>query len=164
MTPGTRLAAGITLTLTTLMPLTALAITPTVDPEEPVVETPTDPVVENPDPDPEDEVLKRKAEDRLTKEKENPVKEKPKKVVKVPVGDPSTMIYPVPAKANFCPAGLQPVTISGVISCGSPNKAITYQQMLAHPKPVRAKRKKHVTYHRSAVPDCGVGTKGCVDR
>ena len=156
MTPGTRLAAGIALSLAALMPLKAFAISPDFVGGD-------DPVVETPDPDPTDEELKRKAEDRLTKEKEEPVKEQPKKVVKIPRGQPGK-VYPVPSKSNFCPNGLQPVTISGVISCGSPNQAMTYQQMLSHPKAVRVKRRSTVTYHRSARPSCAVGAKGCSDR
>lgn len=67
-------------------------------------------------------------------------------------------IYPFASGANYCPAGLQPITISGVICCGVPNQHMSYQQALAHPV------KKRVRYHkRSARPSCPVGTKGCTD-
>lgn len=67
-------------------------------------------------------------------------------------------IYAYKGGANYCPEGLQPVTISGVICCGTPNQSISYQQALAHP---RAK-KKHVRARSvSARADCQVGTKGC---
>lgn len=166
MTRATRLAASITLSLAGLMPLTALAITPDfVGGKDPVVETPgdPDPVVETPDPVPNGQEIKRRGEDGLTKEKRDPVKQPPKRVVTVPSGQP-TKVYPVPSRANFCPNGLQPVTISGEISCGAPNQAMTYPQMLAHPQPKRAKRKARTVYHRSAHPTCAVGTKGCSDR
>ena len=67
-------------------------------------------------------------------------------------------IYPYHG-ANFCPAGLQPVTISGVICCGKPNQHISYRQALAHPA-----KKRHVRKHRpvySAKAHCPAGTKGC---
>ena len=71
-------------------------------------------------------------------------------------------IYPYPASANYCPAGLQPITISGVICCGVPNQSMTYQQVKAHPV---AKTRHVVRYHkvRSARPTCAPGTKGCSD-
>ncbi|MEQ6247386.1 hypothetical protein ABMC89_00700 [Sulfitobacter sp. HNIBRBA3233] len=63
--------------------------------------------------------------------------------------------------ANYCPAGLQPVTIDGTICCGTPNQSMTYQQAMAHPAP----RKSHAqTIHRRAhvsQSHCPVGTKGC---
>jgi hypothetical protein len=68
-------------------------------------------------------------------------------------------IYPYPASANYCPAGLQPITISGVICCGSPNQSMTYHQAMAHPAP-----KRHVHRPaRSARPTCLPGTKGCTE-
>lgn len=69
-------------------------------------------------------------------------------------------IYPYPSHANYCPAGLQPVTISGVICCGTPNQHMTYQQVKAHPAP----RKSHkVRYHtpRTVTYSCVPGEKGC---
>ena len=45
-------------------------------------------------------------------------------------GEPK--IYAYPSSANYCPAGLQPITISGVICCGTPNTSTSYQQMMAH--------------------------------
>lgn len=67
-------------------------------------------------------------------------------------------IYPYHASANYCPAGLQPITISGVICCGTPNQHISYQQALAHP----VKRHKAKAHHvRSARAHCKAGHKGC---
>ncbi len=67
-------------------------------------------------------------------------------------------LYPYPAKANYCPAGLQPITISGVICCGVPNQSISYQQALAHPAGRHYKAKRA---YRAARANCPVGTKGC---
>lgn len=51
-------------------------------------------------------------------------------------------LYPYHASANYCPAGLQPVTIAGVICCGVPNQHVSYQAMMQHP--VRQQR-RHVS-------------------
>lgn len=67
-------------------------------------------------------------------------------------------IYPYHG-TNYCPAGLQPVTISGVICCGKPNQHISYSQAMAHPQ-----KKRHVRKHRpvySARAHCAAGAKGC---
>lgn len=71
-------------------------------------------------------------------------------------------IYPYHG-ANYCPAGLQPITISGVICCGTPNQHMSYQQAMAHP--VAKKKHRHVVkrHVRSARPTCQPGTKGCTD-
>lgn len=59
--------------------------------------------------------------------------------------------------ANYCPAGLQPVTISGVICCGTPNQHISYAQAKAHP----IKRHKIAKQTHSATAHCKAGHKGC---
>ena len=48
-------------------------------------------------------------------------------------------LFPYPAKANYCPQGLQPIQMGGVICCGVPNQAVTYSQYQAHP----VQRKRH---------------------
>ncbi|WP_254695445.1 hypothetical protein [Oceanicola sp. D3] len=48
-------------------------------------------------------------------------------------------IYAYPGE-NFCPTGLQPVTISGVICCGTPNQKVSYASMKATPAPVRRQK------------------------
>ncbi len=68
-------------------------------------------------------------------------------------------LYPYHASANYCPAGLQPITISGVICCGVPNQHITYEQVKAHPVKRHNAVKKH--YVRSARAHCPIGSKGC---
>ena len=45
-------------------------------------------------------------------------------------------LFPYPA-ANYCPAGLQPIQLGGVICCGVPNQGVTYSQYQAHPAPRR---------------------------
>jgi hypothetical protein len=67
-------------------------------------------------------------------------------------------IYAYPASANYCPAGLQPITIAGVICCGTPNQSVSYQAMMTHP--VRRVH-THVKLRPSARAHCPVGTKGC---
>ncbi|WP_050931733.1 hypothetical protein [Aestuariivita boseongensis] len=65
-------------------------------------------------------------------------------------------IYPYASKQNFCPQGLQPVTISGVICCGTPNQSQSYQSMMqqsgSHKRSYRA---------ASSRADCPPGVKGC---
>ena len=54
-------------------------------------------------------------------------------------------LYAYPASVNYCPAGLQPVTIAGVICCGVPNQHVSYSAMMQHP--VRqARRQVSPTY------------------
>ncbi|MGH1355546.1 MAG: hypothetical protein ACRBBS_10760 [Thalassovita sp.] len=65
-------------------------------------------------------------------------------------------IYPYASKANYCPGGLQPISINGVICCGTPNQSMTYQQATSAPVTRRYSRPAPV---RSAV--CPEGQKGC---
>ncbi len=53
------------------------------------------------------------------------------------------MIYSYETKHNFCPAGLQPITLNGVVCCGTPNQGQSYQQALRHP----VVKKKKTVYH-----------------
>ncbi len=66
----------------------------------------------------------------------------------------SAKIYAYPSAENYCPTGLRPVTIGGVICCGVPNQSMTYQQVMAHPVP-----KRHAAPRAQA--ECPIGTKGC---
>ena len=61
---------------------------------------------------------------------------------------------------NFCPAGFQPITISGVICCGQPNQQMSYQKVKMTAAP-RAKAKHHRHTHKAKSASCAVGTKGC---
>ncbi|EAQ02801.1 hypothetical protein OB2597_15505 [Pseudooceanicola batsensis HTCC2597] len=54
-------------------------------------------------------------------------------------------LFPYPASANYCPEGLQPVRLGGVICCGVPNQAATYSQYQRHPVS-RAYHRPHVDY------------------
>ncbi len=69
-------------------------------------------------------------------------------------------IYPYPTGADYCPAGLQPITIQGVICCGTPNQTMTYQQVKAHPVQ-RKTRKVHYQKPRVVSYSCIPGEKGC---
>lgn len=71
-----------------------------------------------------------------------------------PAGAMEARIYAYPSAENYCPAGLQPVTIDGAISCGVPNQPVSYQAMKAHPVQTRAARRVYAG-------DCPVGVKGC---
>ena len=75
----------------------------------------------------------------------------------VPAMAMDAKIYPYHGE-NFCPAGYQPITISGVVCCGLPNQSMSYQQVKMTPAP-RAKAKHH--YHKAKTSSCEVGTKGC---
>jgi len=69
-------------------------------------------------------------------------------------------IYPYASHENHCPAGLCPVSINGVICCGTPNTHTTYQAAMSHPV---AKKKHHRAVHGThrVSQSCRVGTKGC---
>lgn len=145
-----------------LMPLSAIANSP---------ETPdqscnacTEPVGEDKSPKDKEPAKKPRehdgGKDEVTKERN----EKPVRTRVVTKPEPEANVFPVHTKANYCPAGLQPVTISGSISCGSPNTHVTYPQMMTHPQTTRVKKKHRVSYQHSALPSCSAGTKGCSDR
>lgn len=66
-------------------------------------------------------------------------------------------VYTYESQANYCPAGLQPVTISGVICCGQPNQAQSYQQALRHP----VSKLRHQGRSARADMSCPENAKGC---
>lgn len=67
-----------------------------------------------------------------------------------PVNQPEGMlVHPYPASANYCPQGLQPITMGGVICCGTPTTSETYYN--------RAGGKKRHSHTMSCPP----GQKGC---
>ncbi|MGH1452072.1 MAG: hypothetical protein ACRBBV_02785 [Paracoccaceae bacterium] len=68
-------------------------------------------------------------------------------------------VYSYAASANHCPAGLQPITLNGVICCGTPNQSMSYQQAKVHPVARKKVVRKRVI-HRARVI-CPVGEKGC---
>ncbi|MCW9043669.1 MAG: hypothetical protein OQK05_10040 [Pseudopelagicola sp.] len=66
-----------------------------------------------------------------------------------PVNQPEGMLmHPFPASANHCPNGLQPITMGGVICCGTPNTGETYYNRASY-------RRAYRGY------DCPAGVKGC---
>ncbi len=75
-------------------------------------------------------------------------------VLAAPAFAEGVKIYAYPSNANYCPAGLQPITISGVICCGTPNQSMTYQQVMRHP----VRKKVHRVKHSEVCPE---GQKGC---
>jgi len=75
-------------------------------------------------------------------------------VVAAPAMADEMKIYAYPTTVNYCPAGLQPVVLNGVICCGQPTTSVSYKQMMSEPV-VRKKRRY------SARVDCTEGTKGC---
>lgn len=64
-------------------------------------------------------------------------------------------IYPFASAESYCPDGLQPVSIAGVICCGTPDQSMTYQQVMRHPVRVAARAPK------SEAKVCPEGEKGC---
>ena len=59
-------------------------------------------------------------------------------------------LYPYATHVNYCPPGLQPIVLGGVICCGQPNTHMSWQQVMKHP--VRT----HYVSHA-----CRPGEKGC---
>ena len=72
----------------------------------------------------------------------------------VPALAEGVRIYPYASKQNYCPTGLKPITINGVICCGTPNQKQSYQQVMAH-----SAGKK--TYRTRAEKSCPEWAKGC---
>ena len=64
-------------------------------------------------------------------------------------------IYPVHTKHNYCPAGLQPVSMDGTICCGTPNQHMSYSKVMAQHSGYKAKRRHSARAH------CAAGVKGC---
>lgn len=71
-------------------------------------------------------------------------------LVAFPASADSVKLYPYATAEHYCPSGLQPVVLNGVISCGRPNTAMSYQQVKRHP----VQRARRAAY-------CPEGRKGC---
>ncbi|MEX0285620.1 MAG: hypothetical protein AB3N23_13510 [Paracoccaceae bacterium] len=67
----------------------------------------------------------------------------------IAAGSDQPTVYPYASSANYCPAGLQPVSINGTVCCGTPNTNMTYQQATAAPR------------RRAHSRSCPIGVKGC---
>jgi hypothetical protein len=74
----------------------------------------------------------------------------------VPASAQGPRVYAFESKANYCPAGLQPVSINGTVCCGVPNQAQSYQEAMRHPVSHRVTRSARPRYD-----DCPPGAKGC---
>ncbi len=74
----------------------------------------------------------------------------------MPASAMDAKLYPYHSKENYCPGGLQPIVMGGVICCGQPNQSMTYAQMQAHPV---AKRTHRAASRGRLV--CPAGEKGC---
>ncbi|HKL06007.1 MAG TPA: hypothetical protein VJ929_09375 [Roseovarius sp.] len=81
-------------------------------------------------------------------------------VIAAPAAAQGPKIYAVPSHGNYCPSGLQPITMNGVICCGEPNQSQTYQQVMRHPAPKVRPKVQHVRHART-VGTCPEGVKGC---
>ncbi|MEP1587315.1 MAG: hypothetical protein ABJR46_00520 [Tateyamaria sp.] len=68
-------------------------------------------------------------------------------------------VYPFKSSHNYCPTGLQPVTINGEVCCGVPTETMSYQHVMSHPVAVKKRHVRKVRHVRRA--DCPIGTKGC---
>ena len=60
-------------------------------------------------------------------------------------------IYSAGSSTNYCPAGLQPVSVDGTTSCGTPTSDMTYAEVKATPYGRRS----------SSYVTCAPGVKGC---
>ena len=62
---------------------------------------------------------------------------------------------------NFCPAGLQPISMGGVICCGTPNTHVTYREMMRHPVRSHSQPVAFLDKGQVRSPVCQEGQKGC---
>ena len=67
-------------------------------------------------------------------------------------------VWAYPSKANYCPAGLQPVVVGGVVCCGQP----THYGYQSHPAPRRSYKPKqnYVSYGKGYSDNTVVYEKG----
>ena len=75
-------------------------------------------------------------------------------VLGTPVLAGGPRVYAYEGVANYCPAGLQPVSINGAICCGDPNQAQSYQQAQRHAA-------TRIRSARAGYGACQPGQKGC---
>ncbi|WP_397543693.1 hypothetical protein [Roseovarius salis] len=72
--------------------------------------------------------------------------------VALPASAGGPTLYSYPAKENYCPSGLQPVVMGGVICCGQPTTSMTWHEVKRHP----VQRARY-----TARDNCVAGQKGC---
>lgn len=71
-------------------------------------------------------------------------------------------VYAYSGVANYCPQGSQPITINGVICCGTPNQSLTYQQAKGDWAVVRASATmRSAAQSKGQSMVCPEGEKGC---
>ena len=73
-------------------------------------------------------------------------------LIAAPAAAEGVKLYPYATNVNYCPAGLQPIVVAGVICCGQPNTHMSYQQVMRHPVRSYTPRRSYV---------CQEGEKGC---
>jgi len=73
-------------------------------------------------------------------------------LVALPAGAEGVKLYPYATSVNYCPSGLQPIVLNGVICCGQPNTSMSYQQVKRHPV-------QRASFARRS--NCPEGEKGC---
>lgn len=64
-------------------------------------------------------------------------------------------VYAYSGVPNLCPNNTQPITINGIICCGTPNQTMTYQQVKGGWAP------RASTQSRGKRMVCPEGEKGC---
>lgn len=70
----------------------------------------------------------------------------------LPANAGGVKLYPYATATNYCPSGLRPIVLNGVICCGKPNTGMSYQQVKRHPV-------QSAAYGGTA--SCPEGRKGC---
>ena len=81
-------------------------------------------------------------------------------VVAAPAMAEGPQIYHYETQENYCPQGLQPIAMNGVICCGKPNQSQSWQQVMRHPVS-QSKTVKQNGRVKSARVSCRAGVKGC---
>ena len=66
-----------------------------------------------------------------------------------PAAAKEAKLFPYAASVNYCPAGLQPIQLGGVICCGVPNQSGSYSDYQRHP----VAKKRH--YHQPRPAEYG---------
>lgn len=70
-------------------------------------------------------------------------------------GHNTILVHPYKA-ANYCPAGLQPVTVGGVICCGTPNTSAHYVDRPGGKRHYRKVAKRHQSKYYAVEGEKGV--------
>jgi len=57
----------------------------------------------------------------------------PAALAALPAAAQAPTLYAYETAVNYCPAGLRPVVLGGVVCCGQPTSHLTWQQVMRHP-------------------------------